>query len=92
MGVGIYNQRHIVAEHSSDLLDEIVRELLLERTSELDAPRLAAFIDGWGSLLRLLDRPELLIPGAPPELVAALAATVQRIRDAQARVLEDDDE
>ena len=80
-----------MAEPSSDLLDDIVRELLLERTAGLDAARLAAFIDGWGSLLRLLDRPELLMPGAPPELVEALSATVQRIRDAQARVLEDDE-
>jgi len=80
-----------VAEPSIDLLDDIVRELLLERTAGLDAPRLAAFIDGWGSLLRLLDRPELVLPGAPPELVEALAATVQRVRDAQARVLDDDE-
>ncbi|HVH99465.1 MAG TPA: hypothetical protein VM869_12170 [Enhygromyxa sp.] len=80
-----------MAEPSIDLLDDIVRELLLERTAGLDAPRLAAFIDGWGSLLRLLDRPELVLPGAPPELVEALAATVQRVRDAQARVLDDDE-
>lgn len=80
-----------MAEPSFDLLDDIIRELLLERTSGLDAPRLAAFIDGWGSLLRLLDRPDLLLPGAPPELVEALAATVQRIRAAQARALDDDD-
>ncbi len=77
-------------EESSDPLDDIVRELLLERTSGLDAPGLAAFIDGWGSLLRLLDRPGLLFPGAPPELVEALTAMVRRIRDAQARVLDDD--
>ena len=81
-----------MAEPSPDLLDDIVRELLLERTSGLDAPRLAAFVDGWGSLLRLLDRPELLIPGASPELVEALATMVSRLRDAQARVLEGDDD
>ena len=80
-----------MAEPSLDLLDYIVRELLLERTAGLDAARLAAFIDGWGSLLRLLDRPELVLPGAPPELVEALAAMVQRIRDAQARVLDDEE-
>lgn len=80
-----------MAEPSLDLLDDIVRELLLERTAGLDAARLAAFIDGWGSLLRLLDRPELVLPGAPPELVEALAAMVQRIRDAQARVLDDEE-
>lgn len=80
-----------VSEQSSDPLDDIVRELLLERTSGLDAARLAAFIDGWGSLLRLLDRHELLLPGAPPELLEALAAMLQRIRAAQTRVLDDDE-
>jgi hypothetical protein len=79
-----------VAEQLPDPLDDIVRELLLERTSGLDGPALAAFIDGWGSLLRLLDRPGLLIPGAPPELVEALASVVAHIRAAQARVLDDD--
>jgi hypothetical protein len=82
----------VVAKPPPDLLDDIVRELLLERTSGLDAPRLAAFIDGWGSLLRLLERPELLLPGAPAELIEALTAAAQRIRDAQARVLDDDDD
>lgn len=80
----------IVTDQFSDPLDDIIRELLLERTSGLDGPRLAAFIDGWGSLLRLLDRPELVIPGAPAELVEALALMASRIRDAQARVLEDE--
>lgn len=79
-----------MADQFSDPLDDIVRELLLERTSDLDGPRLAAFIDGWGSLLRLLERPELVIPGAPTELVEALAAMVSHIREAQARVLEDE--
>ena len=86
---GVYTT---VAEQPSDPLDEIVRELLLERTDGLDGPRLAAFIDGWGSLLHLLDRPGLLIPGAPPEVVEALALTVRRIRDAQSRALDDDDD
>jgi hypothetical protein len=81
-----------VAEQSTDsTLVEIIRELLLDRTEGLDPARLAAFIDGWGSLLRLLERPELLIPGAPPELVEALAAVVGRIRAAQDLALEDDD-
>lgn len=81
---------HDVPDETPDPLDDIVRELLLERTSSLDAARTAAFIDGWGSLLRLLDHPELLMPSAPPELIEAFTAAVQRIRDAQARVLDDD--
>lgn len=74
----------------ADPLDDIVRELLLERTEGLDAPRVAAFIDGWGSLLRLFDRTSLLLPGAPPQLREAFEAAVARVRDAQTRVLEDD--
>ncbi|PRQ09555.1 hypothetical protein [Enhygromyxa salina] len=76
---------------SFDPLDDIVRELLLERTADLDAQRLAAFIDGWGSLMRLLDRTNLLLPGAPEPLIQALRAVVRRIRESQARVLDDDD-
>jgi hypothetical protein len=82
-----------VDEHASDSqdpLDDIVRELLLERTSDLDAPRLAAFIDGWGSLLRLLDRTELILPGAPAELAEAFEAALRRVRESQQRVLDDD--
>ncbi|PRQ03586.1 hypothetical protein ENSA5_14600 [Enhygromyxa salina] len=74
-----------------DALDDLVRELLLERTEGLDAPQLAAFIDGWGSLLRLLEHTGLVVPGAPPELVDGLAAIVARVRESQARVFDDDD-
>lgn len=81
-----------MAEQTSDPLDDIVRELLLERTEGLDGPRLAAFIDGWGSLLRLLELPQLVLPDAPPDFARALAEVVARIRDAQERVLDDDDE
>lgn len=77
---------------SFDPLDDIVRELLLERTASLDAPRLAAFIDGWGSLMRLLERTNLLLPGAPDPLLEGLRAVVDRIRESQARVLGDDED
>lgn len=74
-----------------DPLDDVVRELLLERTHGLDGPRTAAFIDGWGSLMKLMRRVDLLMPAAPPEVLAALEAILRRIRQAQDRVLEDDD-
>ncbi|MCA9701657.1 MAG: hypothetical protein KC431_29320 [Myxococcales bacterium] len=74
-----------------DPLDDVVRELLLERTQGLDGPRTAAFIDGWGSLMKLMRRVDLLMPAAPPEVLAALEAILRRIRQAQDRVLEDDD-
>lgn len=76
---------------SHDPLDDIVRELLLERTDGLDAPRVAAFIDGWGSLMRLLGHTHLLLPGAPEPLRLAFEAAIRRIREAQERVLDDDD-
>jgi hypothetical protein len=79
-----------VAQQASDPLDDLVRELLLERTAGLDGPRLAAFIDGWGSLLRLLERTELLLPGAEPHLHEALALAVVRLRAAQERALDDE--
>lgn len=72
-----------------DPLDDIVRELLLERTRDLDGSRLAAFIDGWGSLMRLLGHTALLLPGAPEELTEAFQLAVQRLREAQERVLDD---
>jgi hypothetical protein len=74
---------------SYDPLDDIVREMLLERTRDLDGPRLAAFIDGWGSLMRLLDHTALLLPGAPAPLAEAFEATIRRVRAAQERVLDD---
>ncbi len=74
---------------SDDPLDDIIRELLFERTEGLEAPRLAAYIDGWGSAMRLLGHTALLLPGAPDELPEAFSAVVSRIHDAQTRVLED---
>ena len=73
-----------------DPLDEVVHELLLERTRDLDGPRLAAFVDGWGCLMKLLEQTDLLLPGAPREIVAALEQVVARIRGAQERVLDDE--
>jgi hypothetical protein len=72
-----------------DHLDLLVRELLLERTDGLSGPQLAAFVDGWSSLLDLVRRTDLVLPGAPPELESAIDDLVGRIRAAQARVLED---
>lgn len=74
---------------SDDPLDDIIRELLFERTEDLEPPRLAAYIDGWGSAMRLLAHTSILLPGAPDELLEAFSAVLSRIRDAQERVLED---
>ena len=41
--------------------------------------------------MKLMRRVDLLMPAAPPEVLAALEAILRRIRQAQDRVLEDDD-
>ena len=71
-------------------LELIVRELLLERTVDLSGPELAAFIDGWSSLLDLLGRPELLFPGGSAAQRATSEELARVIRAAQARVLTDE--
>lgn len=69
----------------------VVQQLLLGRTDELSAPQLAAFLSGWTSLLDLLKRPELCIPGGSPEVHAALVELAEQIEQAQDAVLRDDD-
>jgi hypothetical protein len=89
-----------------DSLERLVKQLLLDRTDGLPDHALAAFIDGWGSLLRVLERGELVFPDAsgadgarrvefddawPPQAAReALAEAVRRIRAAQDLVLGDD--
>jgi hypothetical protein len=70
----------------------VVQQLLLGRTDELSPPQLAAFLSGWTSLLDLLKRPELCLPAASPEVQAALVELAAQIEDAQAAVLQDDDD
>ncbi len=70
----------------------VVQQLLLGRTDGLTAPQLAAFLSGWTSLLDLLKRPELCLPGASSEVQAALAELVEQIEGAQTTVLGSDDD
>ncbi len=70
----------------------VVQQLLLGRTDGLTAPQLAAFLSGWTSLLDLLKRPELCLPGASSEIHAALVELVEQIEDAQTTVLGSDDD
>jgi hypothetical protein len=72
-------------------LSLLIRELLLDRTAKLDGPTLAAFIDGWTSVLDLLARVDMLLPAAPLELREALTELVRRIRQLQQDALSDDD-
>lgn len=91
---------------SPESLERLVQQLLLDRTDGLPPHALAAFIDGWGSLLKVLDRADLVFPddstGLGRELDAsldgratqiardALGEAVRRIRAAQDLVLGDD--
>lgn len=91
---------------SPESLERLVQQLLLDRTDGLPPHALAAFIDGWGSLLRVLDRADLVFPdegslsdggrespfeGRTAELARdALGEAVRRIRAAQDLVLGDD--
>jgi hypothetical protein len=70
----------------------VVQQLLLGRTDGLTAPQLAAFLSGWTSLLDLLKRPELCLPGASSQVQEALAELVELIEDAQRAVLGSDDD
>jgi hypothetical protein len=67
----------------------LVKELLLARTDGLEPRELAAFIDGWTSLLELVGRTDLALPGASPEVRERIAELVDAIREAQARVLDE---
>ena len=69
-------------------LDMLVKELLLARTEGLEPAQLAAFIDGWTSLLGLIGRTDLTVPAAPSEARELVAELVEAIKTAQARVLD----
>ncbi len=77
---------------TTDPLPMLVGQLLIAGSEGLAAPQLAAFVAGWSAALELVERTDLLVPGANPEFHAAMADLVRRIRDAQRSVLADDDE
>lgn len=56
----------------------------------MSAPQLAAFVDGWTSLLELLKRPEVCMPDAPESERQVLVQLVEDIETAQRRALGDD--
>ena len=70
----------------------LVQQLLLGRTEDLSPAQLAAFLDGWTSLLELLARTDVCLPEGPEELREGLFALVERIKRAQEEILADGDE
>ena len=70
-------------------VDRLVRQRLIERTDGLENRSLAAFVDGWSSLLELVERPDLLLPDVSDESREAVLHLTRRIREAQERVLQE---
>jgi hypothetical protein len=73
-------------------LELLVQELLLARTEGMAPQQVAAFVDGWSSLLGLLRRTDLTLPDASAEARAGVEALVRAIENAQRRVLEESPE
>ena len=59
----------------------------MARTEGLSAPALAAFVSGWTSVVELLKRADLVLPGEEPATVAALGRVIERVEAAQWLVL-----
>lgn len=72
-----------------DALEILTRALLLERSEQYADPELIAFLDGWSAALELLQKSDLLLPGAPAELREAVSACVEKVRQAQYDALEE---
>lgn len=73
-----------------DALIGLVRELLLERSEHYDKGQLVAYLDGWSAVLELLQKTELVMPGAPAEQRDLVGACVERVRRAQYEALGED--
>lgn len=72
-------------------LQVLVRTQLLDRTEGLPASSVAAFVDGWVSALEVVERTELMVPGAPREFAEDVKLLVALIRQAQHSALADDE-
>jgi hypothetical protein len=68
-------------------LQLLVQQLLLGRTEDMSGPQLAAFVDGWTSLLELLRRSAVCVPDGSDEVRDALRRLVDEIERAQRRAL-----
>lgn len=76
---------------TSPALVALTRELLLERSDHYSKEQLVAYLDGWTSALELLQKTELVMPGAPAAQRDLVSACVERIRSAQYEALDDGD-
>lgn len=71
-------------------LTVLVRAQLLDRTEGLSGSAVAAFVDGWVSALEVVERTEIMVPGAPKEFVEDVKLLVAMIRQAQESALSDE--
>lgn len=69
----------------------LTREFLLERSEHYSQKELVAYLDGWTTALELMQKTDLVMPGAPKELQEMLNAGVERVRQAQYLVLDEDE-
>lgn len=69
----------------------LTREFLLERSEHYTQRELVAYLDGWTTALELMQKTDLVMPGAPEELRKVLSAGVERVRKAQYLVLDEDE-
>lgn len=76
---------------ASEALIVLLKELLLERSEHYGQSELVAYLDGWSAALELLEKGQLVMPGAPIEAQEFLSATVEKLRSAQYEALQDSD-
>lgn len=77
---------------ASEALAALLKELLLERSDHYSRSELVAYLDGWSAALELLEKSQLVMPGAPTQAQEFLSATVEKVRRAQYEALRDSDE
>lgn len=72
-------------------LHVLIKQLLLIRTQDFGPTQTAAFVDGWTSMLELLERVDVWRPTADQSLKHHVGELVEVVRRAQADVLEQED-
>lgn len=74
---------------ASAALVALLKELLLERSEHYSRSELVAYLDGWSAALELLEKSQLVMPGAPASACEFLSASVEKVRSAQYQALQE---
>jgi hypothetical protein len=72
-------------------LRDVIRQLLLGRTEELDARGVAAFVSGWCAALDVVGRIDVALPEASADVRVALELLLDRVQQAGRDALADPD-